>query len=50
MSEKPELCYRCGNPIKPWEPSVRRLVGNNIDVRHAVPADHKPTKKPKEEK
>ena len=49
MSEKPELCYRCGNPIAPWQSSIRRLVGANIDVRHANPADHKPTKKPKEE-
>ena len=48
MTDQPELCYRCLNPIEPWQASIRRLVGNNIDVRHASEADHLPTPKPKD--
>ena len=48
MTDQPELCHRCGNQIQAWEPSIRRLAGNNIDVRHASTADCKPTPKPKD--
>lgn len=44
-----DTCRLCGNPIAPWEPFVRRLAGDNIDVRHANSADCKPTTKPKED-